>query len=144
MFEKCHHQRTRGSVRSHCGLWLRGTMLIVMAAVAVQTLATTAAASCGDYLDHRSRQTDSATHRFDSGPIGQVPQAPCRGPGCRQAPHAPAAPSVPLQPVSTVDLALPTEPLRSHAETASDNVTLAERLLFSRSIAPLERPPRCS
>lgn len=122
--------------------WLRAALLPAMAVLAVQSMTSTARASCGDYLDHAGRPMDLGASRVDSGASSERPQVPCHGPGCREAPHPPAAPTAPFQHASPVEVALLIASSCCAGQIGWKHASCVQRLPHSRSIAPLDRPPR--
>jgi hypothetical protein len=98
--------------------------------------ASSAVASCGDYLSHGglmpgghvSLRDDLPSHQA---PIQQAPLAPCNGPTCQRAPvvpPAPVAPSVPLERSSDWLISL------------SEVLGASERRWFGFGVAADERP----
>lgn len=62
--------------------------------VAVWCCASSADASCGDYLSHGQMVNPlSADRLHNRGDAPALPAAPCHGPSCRQAPDSPPLPA---------------------------------------------------
>lgn len=58
--------------------------------VAIWCCASSADASCGDYLSHGGQVANPIS---DDGQTPAVPSTPCHGPNCRQAPDHPPLPA---------------------------------------------------
>jgi hypothetical protein len=122
----------------------RSKLLIRLAAlgclVAVWCCASSAEATCGDYLSHPG---EAAKRVSDEGATPAAPAAPCSGPNCHQAPDRPPLPApqrVVIVPMRDI-LGLTT----SHNELALDAHWLAvpsDIFCDSLSGLPLLRPPR--
>jgi hypothetical protein len=87
--------------------WGQRALAAAAAAVLFAVLATSASASCGDWLADPSHkladQAGTAANSADTGTLESgLPKGPCSGPGCRKAPER-SAPPVPTTITLRVD-----------------------------------------